>query len=192
MRVLFPLAPTVQEDILKKALKDSGISWRGEERVREIELGAGRRGIVLRGRTLEALNCSKLAIAVPGTNNLQAAALYIPFIMILPLDWADEYPLDGVPGILPLWLPGIRRLKRAYISRFNDRTSCVSLPNRLAGRMIAPEIRGIFQPEMVSRLAVSLLESPERLKEMSRAFWDLTHERGASVRMAERVTEWAR
>ncbi|MDR1470945.1 MAG: hypothetical protein LBS75_00335 [Synergistaceae bacterium] len=192
VRVLFPLAPTVREDILMESLKDAGISWRGKERVREIELGGGRWGTALRGRTLEALNCSQLAIAVPGTNNLQAAALYIPFIMILPLDWADEYPLDGIPGILPLWLPGVRRLKRTHITRLNDRTSCVSLPNKLAGRMIAPEVRGIFKPEVVSRLAISLLTSPERLREMSRAFWDLTHERGASARLAERVAEWAR
>ncbi|MDR1916503.1 MAG: hypothetical protein LBQ58_08015 [Synergistaceae bacterium] len=192
IRVLFPLAPTVQEDILKSAMTESGISWRGEERVREIELGGGRWGTVIRGRTLETLNCSNLAIVVPGTNNLQAAALYIPFIMVLPLDWADEYPLDGLLGVLPTWLPGIRWLKRRYITRLNEQTSCVSLPNKMAGRMIAPEVRGIFQPDVVARLAISLLESPERLKEMSRVFWDLTHKRGASVRLAERVAQWTR
>ncbi|MDR3075781.1 MAG: hypothetical protein LBU26_00645 [Synergistaceae bacterium] len=191
MKVLFPLAPTVKDDLLRDALSAAGIGWTGESRVREIGLGNGKTAVVLRDRTPEALNCSRLALAVPGTNNLQAAALYIPFIMVLPLHRSEEYPLDGLPGLLPLWLPGFRRLKKAYIERLNERTGCVSLPNRMAGRMIAPEIRGIFDPPVVARMAIGLLESPERLKEISRAFWDLTHERGASARLAGEIAGFA-
>jgi lipid-A-disaccharide synthase len=159
--------------------------------VREISLGEGRWAAVVRDRTPEALNCSALALAVPGTNNLQAAALYVPYIMVLPLDKAEEYPLDGILGLLPLWLPGFRRLKRFYIERLNERISFVSLPNKMAGRMIAPEIRGFFEPGMVARMAIGLLESPDALKEMSRAFAELTRERGASARLAEYLRKFA-
>jgi lipid-A-disaccharide synthase len=192
LRIVIPLAESVREEIFQESLKRNGVEWRGETMVRELAVGGGKWAAVVRGRTLEVLNCSKLAIAVPGTNNLQAAALYTPYIMVLPLDRADEYPLDGLAGILPLWLPGIRRLKRAYITWLNEKTSFVSLSNKIAGRMIAPEIRGFFGPEVVARMAVGLLESPERLKEMSRAFWELTHERGASARLAERIAEFAK
>ncbi|MDR1965861.1 MAG: hypothetical protein LBQ36_04060 [Synergistaceae bacterium] len=192
LRVLFPLAPTVREDLLQTALAIAGIAWFGEARVREIDIGGGRRATVVRDRTLEALNCSKLAIAVPGTNNLQAAALYLPYIMALPLDRADEFPLDGLAGNIPLWLPGVRAIKKALIVRKNERTSFVSLPNKIARRMIAPEIRGFFEPKVVARMAIGLLESPEKLKEMSRAFWELTHERGAAALLAGHVEKFAK
>jgi lipid-A-disaccharide synthase len=191
-RVLFPLAPTVQEDALKETLSRAGIEWRGEMRVHAIDLGGGRWATVVRGRTLEALACSKLAILVPGTNNLQAAALYVPFVMVLPLEHADEYPLDGLPGLLPLWLPGIRKLKKNYIVRLNERTEFLSLPNKMAGRMIVPEIRGMIGPEDVAEKAISLLGSPQELSRISRAFWEITHERGASARLAARIAEWAK
>ncbi|MCL2684730.1 MAG: hypothetical protein FWE55_05750, partial [Synergistaceae bacterium] len=191
MKVIFPLAPTVQEDLLKNALSGAGIKWVGESRVRDIDLGRGRMATVVRDRTPEVLNCSRLALTVPGTNNLQAAALYIPYIMVLPFDRSDEFPLDGLLGVVPLWLPGFRFLKRRYIERRNDRTPCLSLPNRIAGRMIAPEIRGYFDAGIVARMAIGLLESPERLKEISRAFWELTHERGASARLAGEIEKYA-
>ncbi|MDR1510307.1 MAG: hypothetical protein LBS53_11785 [Synergistaceae bacterium] len=192
VKVLFPLAPTVRDDLFRSALSASGLEWRGDIRVREISLGGGRWALVIRDRTLEAINCSTLALAVPGTNNLQAAALHVPYIMVLPLDRADEYPLDGILGLLPLWLPGFRRFKRFYIKRLNERTSFVSLPNKMAGRMVAPEIRGVFESRVVARMAVGLLESPEARREMSRTFMELTKERGAASRLAEYALKFAR
>ncbi|MDR0651947.1 MAG: hypothetical protein LBG12_01440 [Synergistaceae bacterium] len=192
LRVIFPLAPTVKEELLLKTLADSGISWRGENRVREIDIAMGRTALVVRNLTLEALNCAKLALTVPGTNNLQAAALLVPFIMVLPLDRADEFPVDGLMGVIPRAFPGFNRLKRAYIKRMNEKTSVLSLPNKIAGRMIAPEIRGVFGPQVVARMAIGLLESPEKLKEISRAFLECTHERGASGRIAEDILKFVK
>jgi len=192
MKVFFPLAPTVKEDLLQNALREAGIGWVGESRIREIDLGGGRTATVVRDRTLEVLNCSRLALAVPGTNNLQAAALYIPYIMVLPLDRSDEFPLDGLLGLLPLWLPGFRRFKRWYIKKLNERIACLSLPNIMAGRMIAPEIRGNFDAGVAARMAIGLLESQGQLKEISRAFWELTHERGASTRLAAEIEKFSK
>ncbi|MDR1581338.1 MAG: hypothetical protein LBS35_13360 [Synergistaceae bacterium] len=192
LRVIFPLAPTIREEQIQKTLADSGIGWRGENRVREIDIAPGRTALVVRNMTLEVLNCAKLALAVPGTNNLQAAALFVPFIMVLPLDRADEFPVDGLMGIIPHTFPGFRRLKRAYIKRMNEKTSVLSLPNKIAGRMIAPEIRGIFNPRVVARMAIGLLESPEKLKEISRAFFECTHERGASGKIAEDILKFVK
>ncbi|MDR3164837.1 MAG: hypothetical protein LBU13_04600 [Synergistaceae bacterium] len=192
LRVIFPLAPTVLEEVVQKTLDDSGISWRGENRIREIDIAPGRTALVVRNMTLEALNCSKLAIAVPGTNNLQAAALFVPFIMVLPLDRADEFPLDGLMGVIPHTFPGFRRLKRAYVKRMNEKTSVLSLPNKIAGRMIAPEIRGIISPHVVARMAVGLLESPEKLNEISRAFLECTRERGASRKIADDILKFVK
>lgn len=191
-KIIFPLAGTVDEEDLARSISSYGIQWRGESRVRALDIGGGRWASVVRNRTLEVLNCSKLAVAVPGTNNLQAAALYVPFIMILPMDKAEEFPLDGIPGLLPLWIPGLKRFKKKYILELNRRTEFVSLPNKMAKKMIAPEIRGIFPLEDVAEKAIELLQSPDKLQEMSREFWNLTHERGAASRIAERVSEWSK
>jgi lipid-A-disaccharide synthase len=191
-RVLFPLAPTVREDLLSRAVEDAGLDWKGETRIRAIGLGDNRWADVVRDRTLETLSCSRLAIAAPGTNNIQAAALYVPYIMALPLDRSDEYPLDGLPGILPLWFPGVRKFKRRFIERLNERTDFVSLPNKMAGKMIAPEIRGSITAEDVALKAINMLDNPSELERISRAFWELTHERGASARLAERVAQWSK
>lgn len=185
--VIFPMAPTVDEGRLRSALSASGIQWRGSSRIREVDLGGGRWGRVLWAFGMEGVNCCRFAVAVPGTNNLQLAALYIPFLMVLPLNNAEEFPLDGIGGVLPLWLPGVRRLKRWIIFRMNERIAHVSLPNRMAGRMLTPELRGILSARNVAESAVELLRAPKKLEEISRAFWELTHERNAAGKIAAAV-----
>lgn len=197
-RMIFPLAPTVKEETLRRTLAENGIEWRGESRVHAICINENKRdestgwARAVRGRTIEVLNCARFALTLPGTNNLQAAALLTPFIMVLPLDEAEIFPLDGLPGVIPLWIPGVKRLKKKFIMRMNERTDFLSLPNKIAGRMIAPEIRGIFKMQDVIDRAAELLADDEALQRMSRAFWELTHERGASARLAARMAEWAK
>lgn len=185
--VIFPMAPTVEEDRLREALDAKGVRWRGSSRIREVDLGEGRWGRVLWTLGLESINCCRFAVAVPGTNNLQLAALYVPFLMVLPLDKAEEYPLDGIGGVLPLWFPGVKQLKRRIIFGMNKRIPFVSLPNRMAGRMIAPELRGLLSAEDVAAKAKEMLAAPQKLEEISRSFWELTHERGAAGKIAAAV-----
>ena len=185
--VIFPMAPTVEEARLREALDAKGVRWRGSSRIREVDLGEGRWGRVLWALGLESINCCRFAVAVPGTNNLQLAALYVPFLMVLPLDKAEEYPLDGIGGVLPLWFPGVKQLKRRIIFGMNKRIPFVSLPNRMAGRMIAPELRGLLSAEDVAAKAKEMLAAPQKLEEISRSFWELTHERGAAGKIAAAV-----
>lgn len=194
LKVVFPLAPAVDDDLLRSALEAEKIAYRGESRVRSILIDedADRWASVVRDHTLETLNVAKLAIAVPGTNNLQAAALFTPLIMVLPLDRADEYPLDGILGIIPLWVPGFRALKKKIILKKNAKTPYLSLPNIMADKMIAPEIRGLISEDDVARTAVDLLRNEQRLGEISRAFWELTHERGAAGKLADRIADFAK
>ncbi|GHV57598.1 hypothetical protein FACS1894216_22150 [Synergistales bacterium] len=189
-RAIFPLADSVREDLLRASLNDAGIDFYGELLVREIDIGGGRRAKVVRGKTPEIIGISRLAIAAPGTNNLQAAALYTPYIMVLPLDKADEFPLDGLPGLLPLNVPGVRRFKKWFINRLSERTPLLSPPNKMAGKMIAPELRGDVKPEDAAFEAIRLLCSPDSLQEISRAFWELTNERGAAAKLTARIAEW--
>jgi hypothetical protein len=41
-------------------------------------------------------------------------------------------------------------------------------------------------------MAIGLLESPEKLKEISRAFLECTHERGASKKIAEDIMKFVK
>lgn len=194
-RIFFPLAPTVDEEQLCVAAATNGLRWKGETKIREIFIGRSQSGEerwarVIRGRTLELLNCSALAIAVPGTSNLQAAALYTPLIMVLPLDDAEHFPVDGIMGAIPISIPGMKSLKRRFIMHLERKTDFISLPNRMAGRSIVPEIRGIFPQEVVAERAIALLNDKEKLQEMSRQFWELTHERGAAGLMADQISDW--
>ena len=188
-QAVFPMAPTVDSALFMRFLNEKKIVWSGKSRVREVSLGKDRWARVLWDFPLEAVNCCTLAVTVPGTNNLQLAALYTPFVMVLPLQKAEEFPLDGIGGVLPLKFPGVKWLKRRIIFGMNRRIPFASLPNKLAGRMIAPEVRGLIGPKEVSEKALELLGSEEKREQIARSFWELTHQRGASVKIASAIAD---
>ena len=184
----FPIAPTVDEDILERGLEDAGLSWIGGRPEEIIWNGPGRIRFI-RGDGFRVIKASRLAVALPGTNNLQIASLGVPLLMVAPLNEAENIPLDGLPGLIPLSMPGARKLKRRLVMWFNSREKFVSLPNRLAGVDIVPEHRGIMTPDMVADLVISLLDSPERLKKITDNYSRLSFERGAAVKIASAVAE---
>ena len=53
--------------------------------------------------------------------------------------------------------------------------------------MIAPELRGLLAAEDVAAKAKEMLAAPQKLEEISRSFWELTHERGAAGKIAAAV-----
>ena len=96
-QAVLPVAPTVSEEILRAGLEKTGLSWRGEGRVEEIILRDGSRVPLVREGQYAAIAASSLAVAFPGTNNLQIASLGVPLLMIAPLNQAHNIPLDGIP-----------------------------------------------------------------------------------------------
>lgn len=185
MTVLMPIAPTVDEEILTKGLTESGLTWTGDGLVETVLCGGGVR--LVRGDVFAAIKASKLVVALPGTNNLQAAALTVPLLMVAPLNEAENIPLDGIPGIIPPSFPGYKHLKRKLVFHFNRREKFVSLPNRLAGKAIVPEHRGLLTPHMVAEDAKELLSSPERLEDIRRGYGEIDFEFGAAEKIAAHI-----
>jgi len=190
--IFMPVAPTVDERLLKEGLDRANVAWRGSGRVEEMLFEGDRRVRLIRGNTFEAIKASKLAVSLPGTNNLQIVSLGVPLLMVAPLNEAENIPLDGLAGMIPLSLPGARRFKKKLVLWYSGREKYVSLPNRLAGKMIVPEHRGIMTPLTVADLVADLLRSPEELRRIVEGYSEIPFERGASAKIALKVAEYFR
>jgi len=111
---------------------------------------------------LAGMAIADLALTVPGTNTAELAILGVPMLVLLPLNKPEEIPLDGLAGQIGS-LPLIGKwLKRQAVQVVARRTTLTALPNVRAGRMLTPELKGIFPPEEVSRTALDLLANPSR------------------------------
>lgn len=181
------LAPTVDEKILIKGFEENGVEWRGDDRAEEIPCNNGKSIKIIRDKGFAAIKASELAVAFPGTNNLQIAAMGTPLLMVAPLNCAEEIPLDGVAGLIPFKLPGFRTLKKKLVLFANKRNKYVSLPNRIAGEEIVPEHRRIMTPLTVAHLADELITNPEKLYGIKEGYEKIEFEYGASRRIADEI-----
>ena len=186
VRAFMPVAPTVDEDILRAGLEQYGVAWRGDERVEALQTTNGEIRLV-RGDTFALLKASDLAAALPGTNNLQMAAMGTPFAMFAPLNEAENIPLDGIPGILPTSSPRMQRLKKRLVFWYSGRTKYVSLPNILGGEEIVPEQRGAMTPEMIADTLKELLRAPSKREAIRQGYRKLDLEFGAAEKIAARI-----
>lgn len=186
MIALMPIAQTVDESLLAAGLRKCGLSWEGERRVETIICGGSRIRLV-RGDTFSVIKAATLVVALPGTNNLQTAALGTPLLMVAPLNEAENIPLDGIPGIIPPGFPGFRQLKRKLVFKINNREKFISLPNRIAQKAIVPEYRGLLTPEMTADMAEKLLASPERLAGINKGYAEIAFEYGAAMKIARHL-----
>ncbi len=189
-RAVFPVAPTVHEEILRAGLERAGLSWRGGGRVETVVLRDGSSAPLVREGQYAAIAASSLAVAFPGTNNLQIASLGVPLLMIAPLNEAHKFPLDGLPGALPHNSPAAAAFKKKVVHWYNEKYEFVSLPNMLAGRALLPEHRELMTPESACRYILPLIESPERRRAISDGYAALDLARGASERIARRIGEY--
>lgn len=185
--VFMPVAPTVDESVLREGLAEAGVNWRGGDVVKEIDrIGPGRISLV-RGDNCAALAASDLAVAFPGTNNLQIAALGVPLVVVAPLNKAEEIPLDGLLGLLPSG-----KLKRKIVLAMNRREKYVTLPNRLAGAPVVEEHREFLVPSMVAEIVERLIMSPKKLEEIKNNYSLIPLERGAASKIAAGVDKFFR
>ncbi|NLV81474.1 MAG: hypothetical protein GXZ18_00490 [Synergistaceae bacterium] len=187
--VFLPIAPTVDEQIFHDGLRHCGVEWIGEK-AEEVKWNGPGRIRFIRGNGFEAIKVSKLAVALPGTNNLQIASFGVPLLVVAPLNQAENIPLDGVAGLIPMSIPGAKKLKKKLVMWYNSREEFVSLTNRIIGKNVVPEHRYIMTPEMVATLAMELLESPEKLNEIKEGYSALSFERGAAKKIALFIDEY--
>lgn len=189
-RPLFPIAPTVHEETLRSGLKKAGLAWRGGDRVEEIILRDGSTAPLVREGQYDAIAAASLAVAFPGTNNLQIASLGVPLLMIAPLNYAHEIPLDGIPGLIPRNNRLASAIKERLVHWYNEKHKFVSLPNMIAGRELLPERRELMTPESAARYIAELVASPERRRAIVEGCAALDFTRGAAHRIAREICEY--
>ena len=119
---------------------------------------------------------------------MEAAVLGRPLLVAVPLNRVDEIAMNGIAAYLHR-VPLIGRpLKRFIAYRVASRVPMWAQPNIDAGRMVAPEVRGILAPVDVARAADDLLDDPAGLVEMGKTLAGLyAQDAGAAARMAEEV-----
>ncbi len=136
---------------------------------------------------LAGMAIADLAMTVPGTNTAELAILGVPMLVLLPLNRPEEIPLDGLPGQVG-GIPLIGKwLKRKLVLAVARRTALTALPNVRAGRMVTPELKGVFSPEDVAQTALDLLASPSRRREIKLAISQVMGPAGAAEAVVTQI-----
>ncbi|OLE97238.1 MAG: hypothetical protein AUG75_10715 [Cyanobacteria bacterium 13_1_20CM_4_61_6] len=139
-----------------------------------------------------ALARSDLALTFPGTSTVELAMLGVPFAAIVPLEFVDRVPAEGVVEWIGR-IPGVGRMvKRVAAWRYFARPRLMALPNIRAGRAIAPEWIGRWTPAELANRVSDLLDDETRRKAMRTELRSLySSSGGAATRIAEHALELA-
>ncbi len=193
LAITFILSPFNSDDEIR-----TGVQWPGDPQHfgiaghydaanSTIEVD-GARFAVDRSHDYHAMAQSQLVISIPGTKCMEAAVLGRALLVAVPLNRVDEIAMNGIAAYLHR-VPLIGRpLKRWIAYRVAARIGTWAQPNIDAGRMVAPEIRGILKPAEVARRAAELLDDPHGLRVMGETLAALyADDVGAAQRMATDV-----
>ncbi len=188
-RLLLPISPFIDKRMVLDVLRQRQMST---EMLADDEiLRTGNTGQILFVFTYghDAIVAADLAIVLPGTNNLQCAAIGTPFIMLMPLNSIESIPFEGLLGLLyPRFFP-FNHIKKWIIAWMSPRVPYMSMVNRMAGRMLAPEMRGVLTPQEVAAAASALWQDSDRREQLRLELLELTRERGAARIIAEAIRE---
>ena len=188
--VLMPISPFIDREMVLTVLDQRQLIPSGANRDGDIlRIGPAGRILVIFTHSHDAIAAADLAIVLPGTNNLQCAALGTPFIMLMPLNSIESIPFEGLLGLLyPRFFP-FNHIKKWIIAWMSPRVPYMSMVNRMAGRMLAPEMRGVLSQSEVAAAASALWQDKPRLAKLQAELLELTRERGAARIMAEAIRE---
>lgn len=140
---------------------------------------------LIRGAQYDIMNSADLALTIPGTNTAEMAFLGLPIIVIIPLDRPELIPLEGLPGLIGR-IPVLgKKIKSVAIRKLNQKTKYTALPNIIAGREVAPELRGIISPEQVGQAVISLLEDNKRRAQIGYQLKETIGTAGAAGRLVK-------
>lgn len=163
IKPIVTLAPFITLNNVRTYLqRKKGLLWDLQEVSEELARLKvnGEEILIYRGSSYNTMQVTQLAISLPGTNNVELAAMEVPTLVVLPLNWPEAIPLPGVVGIvgqvpvLGKWLK-----RRVVIPKLRTKFPMVSPVNRTAGELIFPELVGILQEEEIARSAQTILAS---------------------------------
>ena len=187
--ILLPVSPFLDRGIVLEVLRERAMQWQEVASGDILTMVQGGRVRFVFGNSHDAFAVTDVASVIPGTNNLQCATLGIHFIVLVPLNWIDLIPFEGLLGLLyPRFFP-FNHLKKYVVTWVSKRIRFTSMVNRMAGRMLAPEIRAVINPPMVAEALSNLWKDTPRRNQMKEDLLELTRERGAARIIAEAINE---
>ena len=163
LAVVFTISPFISKKELKNALD---ICFKGDwniagenDKYFNIRIG-GTFFTFFTGNQYDAMSASDLAVALPGSSNIELAVLGVPTFVVLPLNYPERIPVPGVFEYL-CRLPIVGKLikRKLVIPGILNRLAFVSPVNREAGREIFPEMTGILKPQKVAAAITEICRS---------------------------------
>lgn len=191
LKCLLAASPFVRPEDVAKALSQPiplGLP-RAEGRLEGdvLRTSGGLEVEVLWGRPYDVMARMDVGLTIPGTNTAEMACLGRP--MVVTMSANAPVPRGGIGGVLDV-LPLGGAVKRRLRIGTKNRMGFVAQPNRLAGRLVVPEVVAERIEDVVEPLVEMLLD-PERRRALGAELQALTGGRGACARMAELILEGA-
>ena len=130
-----------------------------------------------------------LALTIPGTNTAQLAICGIPMVSIMPLNWPENIPLEGLLEYI-CKLPMIGGALRRYAFKlFEKHRRSLALPNILSKQEIVPELLGVLTPVQVADSLIALLKDRPARELMSKDLQKIMGPRGAAVQIINSIRQ---
>jgi lipid A disaccharide synthetase len=141
----------------------------------------------------ELVKCD-LCLTTVGANTAQLGALGIPMIVLLPIYQLEAMKSwDGLLGILanlPIFGDSFAKLINYIIVQYTIKNKKLyAWPNIWAKKEIIPELIGYLTVAEVGNLTLEILENKEKLAEIKHHLREVRGLSGASIKIAEIVTE---
>lgn len=187
LSIFFPLAPTAKKEIYTASIKNAGYKYIEDETSCRIKITDDFYVDIITENAFEEIKNATMAVAFPGTNNLQIAFLGTPLICLAPTNYAEEIPLDGLLGLIPNCAL-TRKLKKVIIEKINKKLDFASLPNILAKKQIVPEIRRVIWEEDCAQILEGYLKDSATLKKIKEGYKEIPFDTGADEIIGKYIT----
>jgi lipid-A-disaccharide synthase len=166
--------------------KRTSLEWQS---LGQIKTSSGVNIPCFRGHQYDLMNWADLALTIPGTNTIELSFMGVPMIVTVPLNHPEEIPLEGIAGIIGR-IPVLgKELKRRLLPKVQAKIKFTAWPNRLAGKLITPELIGGLSPDEVAKVAIDMLKNRARLLNISKCLRETVGESGAAQRLTDLLQE---
>ncbi|MCX5748945.1 MAG: hypothetical protein NTZ10_01685 [Candidatus Saganbacteria bacterium] len=184
------VAEAVAKEKADKAAKKYGLfgDLVIEDNRKYLAAGDGIKILLIEKAPFDAMNIADLIVTIPGTNTAEAAALGKPMLVAIPFNKPEVLLFEGLLGMIGS-VPLLGKLiKQAAIHILNKTVKFAALPNRKAGKMIVPELRGVLTAEEIAEKACLMLRDKEALEAMEKELKAVMGPAGAAGKIAEELS----
>ena len=160
LHILLPLAPTLPVHVVEQFKQRCQF-----DRVH-----------ICQGHSLDFMAVSRAMVSLPGTNTAEAMYMHLPMLTVVPLNRPDLMVVDGVLGLVGK-LPVVGRLIMKLVIRVLSRQiKFVSLPNKIAQKMIVPQYIKFIIPKDWASVIIDFYCDTANLSTIKQQLTDIAHD----------------